>query len=105
MISPHLPHKISQAAQREKEASAAAEEMRPPQPATIVVYIYSNSDPEYERNLQFFVEHGVRGGTDCHYVIVVQQVRLRHSPGTAPGCYVEIFLARAQAMVYDRSRV
>ena len=49
--------------------------MRPPQPRTIVVYIYSNTDPEYERNLRFFVEHGVRAGSECHYVIVVQQAR------------------------------
>ena len=48
------------------------------QPAeTLVLYVYSNSDPEYERNLRFFVEHGMREGDGCHYVIVVQQVRRR----------------------------
>ena len=44
------------------------------QPETLVLYTYSNSDPEYERNLHFFVEHGMAEGDGCDYVIVVQEV-------------------------------
>ena len=42
--------------------------------ATIILYTYSNSDPEYERNLNFFVEHGMWEGDGCQYLIIVQQV-------------------------------
>mmetsp|Transcript_669 Transcript_669/g.1942 ORF Transcript_669/g.1942 Transcript_669/m.1942 type:complete len:501 (-) Transcript_669:495-1997(-) len=41
-------------------------------PDTLVVYIYSNSDPEYEHNLEFFVRHGMREGDSCEYIIAVQ---------------------------------
>ncbi len=41
---------------------------------TLVLYTYSNSDPEYERNLHFFVQHGVYEADPCDYVITVQQV-------------------------------
>jgi hypothetical protein len=51
---------------------------------TLVLYIYGNTDPEYARNLEFFVREGVRadwacGGNACRlvdYVIVVQAVRV-----------------------------
>ena len=41
---------------------------------TLVIYVYSNSDSEYERNLHFFVERGMADGDGCHYIIVVQEV-------------------------------
>ena len=41
---------------------------------TLVIYVYSKTDPEYERNLQFFVEHGMWEGDGCEYLIIVQQV-------------------------------
>ena len=40
---------------------------------TLVMYTYSNSDPEYERNLHFFVKHGMSEGDGCDYVIIVQE--------------------------------
>lgn len=43
-------------------------------PETLVLYTYSNSDPEYERNLHFFVQYGMAEGDGCNYVIIVQQV-------------------------------
>ena len=43
-------------------------------PSTLVIYTYSKSDPEYERNLDFFVAHGMWEGDGCHYLIIVQQV-------------------------------
>ena len=41
---------------------------------TLIVYIYSKSDPEYEANLRFFVRNGVGAHDGCDYIIVVQQV-------------------------------
>lgn len=43
-------------------------------PETLVLYTYSNSDPEYERNLHFFVQYGMAEGDGCNYVIIVQEV-------------------------------
>lgn len=43
-------------------------------PSTLVIYVYSKTDPEYERNLQFFVQHGMWEGDGCDYAIIVQQV-------------------------------
>jgi len=43
-------------------------------PETLVLYTYSNSDTEYERNLHYFVEHGMADGDGCDYVIIVQEV-------------------------------
>lgn len=39
-----------------------------------MLYTYSNSDTEYERNLHYFVEHGMTDGDGCDYVIIVQEV-------------------------------
>ena len=41
---------------------------------TLVIYVYSDSDTEYARNLQFFVRNGMWEGDGCDYIIVVQQV-------------------------------
>ena len=43
-------------------------------PETLIIYTYSKSDLQYERNLNFFVEHGMWEGDGCQYIIVVQQV-------------------------------
>ena len=42
-------------------------------PSTLVMYVYSNTDSEYERNLLYFIEHGMWEGDGCDYVIIVQQ--------------------------------
>ena len=42
---------------------------------TLVLYTYSNSDPQYERNLHFFVKHGLSEGDGCDYLFIVQQAR------------------------------
>eukprot|EP00891_Asterochloris_glomerata_P006722 jgi/Astpho2/6722/Aster-06741 len=39
---------------------------------TLVVYIFSNTDPEYANNLRFFLKHGVAEGDGCEYVVVIQ---------------------------------
>jgi hypothetical protein len=41
---------------------------------TMVMYIFSPTDPEYERNMRYFIEHGIREDHPCHYIIVVQRV-------------------------------
>ena len=40
---------------------------------TLVIYIFSPTDPEYERNMRFFIEHGMSANDPCHYAIIVQQ--------------------------------
>jgi hypothetical protein len=39
---------------------------------TLVVYIFSNTDPEYANNLRFFLKHGVAADDGCDYVVVIQ---------------------------------
>ncbi|KAL3154058.1 hypothetical protein ABBQ32_013603 [Trebouxia sp. C0010 RCD-2024] len=41
---------------------------------TLIMYIFSPTDPEYERNLHYFVRHGISEGHPCHYIIVVQRI-------------------------------
>ena len=43
---------------------------------TLVIYTFSNTDPEYERNLRFLVQYGMWEGDGCEYLIIIQQVRL-----------------------------
>ena len=43
--------------------------------STLVIYVFSKTDLEYERNLQFFIQHGMWAGDGCDYAIIVQQVR------------------------------
>ena len=47
--------------------------VEPAWPETVVVYIFSNSDPEYFNNLKFFLKWGVREGDGAYYIIVVQE--------------------------------
>jgi len=43
-----------------------------PEP-TLVIYVYSNSDPEYRKNLEFFIKEAIKPNDGCDYVIVLQQ--------------------------------
>ena len=38
----------------------------------LVIYVFSNTDAEYESNLQFFIKHGVKADDGCDYIIVIQ---------------------------------
>lgn len=49
--------------------------MPTPRANTLVIYVFSKTDLEYERNLQYFIQHGMWEGDGCEYVIIVQQVR------------------------------
>ncbi len=40
---------------------------------TLVIYIFSNTDPEYIENLRFFAQFGMKEGDGCEYVVVVQE--------------------------------
>ena len=53
------------------------------QPHILVMYIFSDSDPEAANNLRYFVQHAVREGDGCEYVIVVQQGRMKGREGDA----------------------
>ena len=44
---------------------------------TLIMYIFSPTDPEYERNMQYFVMHGISESHPCHYIIVVQRIEGR----------------------------
>ena len=41
---------------------------------TLIMYIFSPTDPEYERNMRYFVQHGISENDPCHYAIVVQRI-------------------------------
>lgn len=40
-------------------------------PDVLVVYVFSNTDPEYINNLRFFLREGVNQNDGCEYLIVV----------------------------------
>lgn len=42
-------------------------------PNTLVVYVFSKTDDEYENNLMFFLRHGPAENDGCHYVFILQQ--------------------------------
>lgn len=44
---------------------------------TLVVYVYSNTDPEYQANLKYFLKTGVRADDGCDYVVIIQEVRCK----------------------------
>lgn len=55
---------------------------------TLVVYIFSNTDPEYIVNLKFFLRWGIREGDGADYIVVLQQdgtEASRHSPSLWSG--------------------
>ena len=39
---------------------------------TLIIYIFSDSDPQYIENLKFFVRYGVSQEAAVHYLIIVQ---------------------------------
>ena len=39
---------------------------------TLVLYVFSNTDAEYEANLRFFLKHGVSADDGCDYIVVIQ---------------------------------
>ena len=47
---------------------------------TLVVYVYSNTNPEYQRNFHFFLKHGIKPDDNHHYIIVIQDVLVSIPP-------------------------
>lgn len=41
-------------------------------PDTLIIYIFSYTNPEYKENLLHFVRHGIREDDGCQYIIVIQ---------------------------------
>jgi hypothetical protein len=39
----------------------------------LVMYIFSNTDPQYLSNLHFFLREGVHSGDGCEYIFVVNR--------------------------------
>ena len=60
---------------------------------TLVLYVFSNTDPEYYANLLFFVEHGMPGCDECKYVVIINR-----DPG-APVRLWRKFLSRTDTHV------
>ena len=48
---------------------------------TLVVHIFAYTDPEYLKNLRFFVQWGIDPNDDAEYVVVVQNL-----PSKTVGC-------------------
>lgn len=40
---------------------------------TLVIYVFSGSDPEYANNLSFFLRHAVKPNDNCTYLFIIQQ--------------------------------
>ena len=54
---------------------------------TLVVYIFSKTDTEYENNMRFFLRWGVAADDGCDYVIIIQTMgegTKVHSPPPPP---------------------
>lgn len=54
-------------------SSAAAKTPVHLQSDTFVMYAFSDTDPEYLANLEFFVRHGISEGDGCDYIFVIQK--------------------------------
>lgn len=39
----------------------------------LVMYIFSNTDPQYLNNLKFFLREGVQAGDGCEYIFVINR--------------------------------
>ena len=71
---------------RREAANAVADD----KPHTLVMYVYSNTNPQYPDNLKFFVRHGIPGCSGCRYVIIInedEQHQVRTAEGSA-ACFL-----------------
>lgn len=39
---------------------------------TLVVYLYSRTDPVYQNNIKYFISHGMSANDGCDYIVVLQ---------------------------------
>ncbi|KAL4425923.1 hypothetical protein ABPG75_009939 [Micractinium tetrahymenae] len=51
---------------------------------TLVVYVFSGTDPEYADNLRFFIDEAVKADDGCEYIIVLQQGARSAQPDPLP---------------------
>lgn len=58
--------------QQQQQHQLGVGEARREKPRILVIYIFSNTDPEYLENLRFFIKFGMQPDDGCDYLIVVQ---------------------------------
>jgi hypothetical protein len=61
---------------------------------TLVVYIFSNTDPESFNNLKYFLRWGLRENDGAYYIIVVQESGKTPVRPSADGQLLKLFLWR-----------
>eukprot|EP00892_Ulva_mutabilis_P010141 jgi/Ulvmu1/749/UM010_0123.1 len=66
-------HNVSGAAEGVHAAKAHSSGSTHSSGRTLVLYAFSNTDPEYYPNLVFFVKHGVPGCHACEFIIIVNE--------------------------------
>jgi hypothetical protein len=65
---------LPDAAQRAATAAAGAAVV-PTAAHTLVIYIFSKTDTEYENNLLFFLKFGVKADDGCDYIFILQEIQ------------------------------
>lgn len=43
------------------------------QERTLILYVFSNTDPQYYGNLVFFIKNGVPGCDACEYIVIINR--------------------------------
>lgn len=69
---------------------------------TLVLYVYSNTDPQYFANLVHFVRHGMPGCDECDYYVTVNQDEGTEVRNPSPSRLVVLFLPKPQACSSDQ---
>eukprot|EP00892_Ulva_mutabilis_P000758 jgi/Ulvmu1/10683/UM067_0008.1 len=64
---------LAEAALSSMSVTAGSEQPAEPLAETLVLYVFSNTDPEYYNNLLFFVKHGMPGCNTCEYIVVINR--------------------------------
>lgn len=87
--------------------AAAAAELSHQQPAakspgpvaahTLVIYIFSKTDTEYEDNLLFFLRWGVAANDGCDYVFILQQIEGVQASANCASCSLHAYQHKRQA--------
>jgi hypothetical protein len=67
--------RLNEAGDIDEQPAAPQQKPTPRQKSDLlVVYLFGISDKHYQRNFQFFVEHGMDANDGIEYVVIVQQV-------------------------------
>lgn len=85
---------LPDAAQKAAAAKAAG---KPVAAHTLVIYIFSKTDTEYENNLLFFLKWGVAADDGCDYIFILQEidgVKVSHAVTACAGNRMLLFVIR-----------